>query len=87
MFYVYFLLSLKNNKVYVGYTSKIPEKRLLDHNSGSNTWTKQNGPFRLVYYEGYHCKKDAIEREKFYKSGFGKQIKSIIVNKLKKVLK
>lgn len=55
------------------------EKRLLQHNLGTNKWTKSNGPFKLIYYESYVCKKDAILREKFYKSGIGKQIKKLIL--------
>jgi len=79
MFYVYFLKSLKNNKIYTGYTSKLPAERLIEHNQHSNVFTSQNGPFELVYYETYHCKRDAMLRENFYKMGFGKQIKEIIV--------
>ena len=67
MYFVYFLISVKNNKKYVGSTSKIPIKRLEEHNIGTNKWTRQNGPFVLVYYERYFCLKDAQEREKFYK--------------------
>lgn len=79
MYYVYFLLSLKNKKVYVGRTTKTPTLREKEHNEGSNIWTRQNCPVKLVYYEQYHCEKDSIEREKFYKTGFGKKIKKIIV--------
>jgi putative endonuclease len=79
MFFVYILLSLKNNKSYVGYTEKLPAKRLADHNLGSNKWTSENGPFKLIYYESYYCKTDAIHRENFFKSGVGKQLKKIII--------
>jgi predicted GIY-YIG superfamily endonuclease len=41
-------------------TEKDPMKRLAEHNSKSNKWTKGNGPFKLVYYEKYFCKKDAL---------------------------
>jgi predicted GIY-YIG superfamily endonuclease len=36
MHYVYFAKSRKNNKVYVGYTSKVPKDRVEEHNAGSN---------------------------------------------------
>jgi len=84
MFYVYFLLSNKNKKVYVGVTSKEPSIRLLEHNEGCNHWTRHNRPFKLIYYEEYFCKKDVVLREKFYKMGFGKKIKKIIVEELGK---
>lgn len=79
MYYIYFLRSLKNNKTYVGYTSKDPKIRLTEHNSGSNSFTGANGPFKLVYYENYICKEDAQKREKFYKTGIGKKIKKTII--------
>jgi len=82
MFAVYFIKSLKNKKVYVGMTEKQADERLHEHNIGSNKWTKENGPFKLIYFECYCCKADAIYREKFYKSGFGKIIKNSIVETL-----
>ncbi|MCX6810895.1 MAG: GIY-YIG nuclease family protein [Candidatus Berkelbacteria bacterium] len=78
MYYIYFAKSLKNQKIYVGFTSRDPKIRLCEHNSGSSTWSNQNGPFELIYLEKYYCKEDAVAREKFYKSGFGKRIKKLI---------
>jgi putative endonuclease len=78
MYFVYFLKSLRNNKVYVGSTGQLPEKRLHQHNIGLNKWTSENGPFDLVYFESYSCKKDARMREDFYKSGFGRKIRDLI---------
>lgn len=79
MYYVYFLKSTKNGKYYVGTTHKKPTERLIEHNNGSNQWTRQNGPFKLAYFEEYLCKEDAAKREKFYKSGFGKLIRNAIL--------
>lgn len=79
MYSIYFLHSIKNKKYYVGLTNKDPRERLVDHNQGSNQWTRQNGPFKLVYYESYLCQKDAEAREKFYKSGFGRKIRDSII--------
>lgn len=86
MFYVYFLKSLKNGKVYVGKTHQEPKIREKQHNQGANQWTKANRPLKLVYYETYVCKEDATNREKFYKSGIGKRIKRSIVKELTKNL-
>lgn len=83
MYSVYFIKSDSNNKIYVGTTSKDPSDRLNEHNSHSNKWSSSNGPFKLVYFESYHCKADALSREKFYKSGFGRRIKKIICDNLK----
>ncbi len=80
MNYVYFAKSLKNKKVYVGHTSKDPSLRIREHNQRSNKFTSQNGPFISIYYEAYFCNQDAVRREKFYKMGFGKQVKKAIIN-------
>ncbi len=79
MFYVYFIKSLKNGKIYTGMTKKNPEERLMDHNYGSNKWTKGNGPFKILYYEKYFCKKDAQNREELYKTGIGRLIRNSIL--------
>lgn len=82
MFYVYFLQSLKNGKYYTGSTEKDPKDRMVEHNQGSNKWTKSNGPFKLVYFEEYFCKSDVIKRETFYKTGFGKRIRNAILREV-----
>ncbi len=82
MHYIYFLKSLRNDKVYTDATNKDPKNRLKEHNAGSNDWSRQNGPFKLVYYKRYYCKKDLLEREKFYKTGFGRNIKRLSFRKI-----
>ncbi len=79
MYFVYIFQSLSNYKSYVGYTSKVPGLRLREHNLSSNEWTSRNKPFKLIYYESYYCKKDAIHREKFLKSGQGNKLVKIII--------
>lgn len=85
MYYTYFLKRLKNNDIYVGSTSILPQLRLEQHNSGSNSYTKANRPFKLIYYEEYECLTDARKREIFYKTGLGKQIKRIIVEYMENI--
>jgi len=80
MYFVYFLQSKLNRKVYVGLTGLLPQTRLEQHNLGSNQWTRSNGPFELAYYETYSCIDDARQREAFYKSGFGRQIRDAILS-------
>ena len=74
MFFVYVLLSLKNAKRYIGYTSKNVFVRLKEHNRHCNRWTKQNSPFILLYSEAFESKTDAIKREHFLKSGQGRKL-------------
>jgi putative endonuclease len=73
MFYVYVLKSLKNNKRYTGYTAKKPKTRLAEHNSGNNSYTKNNRPFVLSYSESFSSERDARRREKFFKTGQGRK--------------
>lgn len=85
MYSVYFAKSLKNGKVYVGSTEKEANKRVEEHNQSSNQWSRLNKPLKLIYYEQYICKEDAVKRENFYKSGFGKQIKNAIIEATKDI--
>ncbi|PIR73734.1 MAG: endonuclease [Candidatus Moranbacteria bacterium CG10_big_fil_rev_8_21_14_0_10_35_21] len=73
MFTVYILRSLRNFKRYIGYTSKEALNRLHDHNTGSNKWTRENGPFTIIHTEKYESKYEAMRREKFLKSGQGRK--------------
>jgi len=73
VFTVYVLRSDKNNKRYVGFTSKSADERLHEHLTGTNQWTRQNGPFRLIHTELYQDKHSAIKRERFLKSGQGRK--------------
>lgn len=84
-FFVYFAKSSKNGKVYTGFTHKDPEVRLQEHNFGSNDWSKENKPLKLMYFEKYNCEQDARDREKFYKTGIGKAIKILIVNNIENI--
>ncbi|OGM99100.1 MAG: hypothetical protein A2817_01225 [Candidatus Yanofskybacteria bacterium RIFCSPHIGHO2_01_FULL_39_8b] len=81
MFTVYVLKSLKNEKRYIGYTSKKLDIRLAEHNSGNSSWTRNNGPFQFVYQEEYQTKTEAIKREKFLKSGQGRKFLDQILKK------
>ena len=74
MFYVYVLLSLKSSTLYVGFTEDL-KQRLKEHNNGiGGAFTKRNKPFKLVFYEAFLSKKDTLKQEKFYKSGYGRDV-------------
>ena len=66
MYYVYLLRSLKNDRVYTGYTSDL-KQRVIDHNNGKSPFTKNNRPYKLVYYEAFASKSDAQKRERSLK--------------------
>ena len=79
MHYVYILKSLKNGKLYKGLTSDL-RRRLSEHNSGRSTYTSQNGPWKLIYYEAFSNKSDAKREEIFLKSGRGKERIKYLLN-------
>ncbi len=74
MDYVYALYSLKTKIIYIGSTSDL-RKRLKVHNEGSGGYfSSRNKPFKLIYYEAFISKKDALKQEKFYKTGYGREV-------------
>lgn len=71
-YYVYILLSLKDNKFYTGYSKNL-KVRFDEHCSGRVDSTKDRRPLKLIYYEACLSEKDAIKREKYLKSYHGKK--------------
>jgi len=71
MYYVYVLTSLKDSKLYIGFTNDL-KRRLKEHNSGKNASTKSRIPLELVYYEAHLSKADAMRRERYFKTTKGK---------------
>ena len=67
MFYAYILRSLKDNTFYYGSTENL-QKRLETNNSGKVRYTKGHKPYILHYYETYSTRKEALARERFFKS-------------------
>ncbi len=81
-YYVYVLKSEKDNMNYVGYTNNL-KKRVSEHNEGKVESTKNRLPLKLIYYEGCLNQLDAIKREKYLKSSWGKRyIKNRLSNYL-----
>lgn len=72
MYYVYVLQSQKNKKKYYGFTNKGVIDRLAEHNAGANSFTRQNGPFEIIYFEEYQDASFARKRERFFKTGHGR---------------
>jgi putative endonuclease len=72
MFTVYVLYSVDFDKIYIGFTSNLPQ-RLLSHNIlGKKGWTKKYRPWRVVYSEEYELKSEALRREKQLKGAKGR---------------
>ncbi|MFI5237911.1 MAG: GIY-YIG nuclease family protein, partial [Ignavibacteriales bacterium] len=71
MFYVYILLSKKDNNRYIGFTEDLA-RRLNEHNSGLVKSTSNRRPLELIYYEECDTKLEAMNQEKDIKSKKGK---------------
>jgi len=70
--FVYVLLSLKDQKRYIGLTNNL-ERRFNEHNSGQVKATKYRKPFKLIYSESFDNRSEAALREKFFKTGKGRE--------------
>ena len=82
MYYTYVLQSLKDKRLYTGYTDDL-RKRFKLHNDRKIVSTKRRAPFILIYYEACLNQQDATAREKYLKSGPGKRY---LNNRLKRFL-
>lgn len=71
-YYTYVLKSLLDYKLYVGFSNDLGE-RIKKHNLGLVEATKNRRPLELVYYEACRDKDKALEREKYFKTGFGRK--------------
>ena len=72
MYTVYAIKSEVDGRIYVGFTSNL-ERRIKEHNSGKTKSTKGFRPWNLIYFEKVEGRKEARLREKYYKSGIGKE--------------
>ena len=72
MYYVYVLKSRKDGRFYVGYTADL-RKRITEHNDGKVRSTCHRIPFDLLYYEASGNQTDALHREKYLKTTYGKR--------------
>ena len=71
-FVVYILYSARHNKKYYGQTSNLIA-RFKDHNElGKKGWVRKFRPLEVVHVEFFDNKTEALEREKFFKSGRGR---------------
>lgn len=73
MFYVYILQSLRTGEFYKGLTDDI-NRRLKQHKDGKSPSTKKLLPVRLIHVEICDNRQKARELEKYFKSGFGREI-------------
>jgi putative endonuclease len=65
-FYVYILKSEYDGSYYVGFSSDL-ETRIWEHNEGRTGYTSKKRPWKLVYWEEFEGKTEALKREIFIK--------------------
>jgi putative endonuclease len=75
IYYVYILQSLTTGETYVGQTSDI-DRRIAEHNDinyrGTLHTKRRKGPWKLIYFEEYGNRSEAMKREKELKTGKGR---------------
>ena len=72
MYSVYVLKSISKNYLYVGMSNDV-SRRVNQHNKGKERTTRAYRPFELVLSEEYSTRVEARKREKYLKSGCGKE--------------
>jgi len=70
MYYTYILFNQITNRYYIGYTPDL-RNRLKEHLSGTVKSTKSNLNYKLAWYCAFQDKADALNFEKYLKSGSG----------------
>ena len=81
-YFTYVLQSESDKLFYTGYTKDI-ELRFEQHQKGLVESTKNRLPLKLIYYEACLNQRDAIHREKYLKTHYGKMF---LKNRLKSYL-
>lgn len=80
--YVYVLRSQADGNFYTGLTHDL-RRRFGEHQAGEVASTTARRPLELVYYEACRNRSDAIRRELYLKSAWGKRyLKSRLKNYL-----
>jgi len=72
MYTVYALKSKIKKYIYVGMTQNF-DQRIRRHNNGYEKTTNPYKPFKLIHREVYPSRIEARKREKYLKSGVGKE--------------
>ena len=78
--YIY-ILECSDKTLYTGYTNNL-ENRLKAHNEGKGAkYTKSRLPVKMVYYEAFDDKKEAMSREWFIKHKLTREEKLELIKK------
>ena len=80
MWYVYILFSPSSGKTYVGFSNDV-DRRLVEHNiTETSGFTLRYRPWVLIWKEAFELKAGAMKREKYLKTGKGREEVKVIKN-------
>jgi putative endonuclease len=71
-YYVYVLRSATARQFYTGYSDDL-RRRLAEHMAGRVESTRRRLPVELIYYEACQSQADALRRERYLKTAWGKR--------------
>ena len=72
MFYAYVIRSTNYDFLYKGHCEDL-DVRLKQHNSGMTKSIRKYIPFKVVYFESFETRGEALEREKYFKTAAGRR--------------
>jgi putative endonuclease len=76
-----YILSCADNSLYCGWTNSL-EKRLASHNNGTaSKYTRTRRPVKLIYFEEFDTKEEAMSREYHIKRMTRKEKLKLIAGK------
>jgi len=81
-FVVYILYSEKFNKHYTGFTSNLIQRFKSHNTQGTKGYTVKFIPWKVIYVEFFTSKAEALKREKYLKTGVGREYIKNIIEKL-----
>ncbi|AXB55203.1 GIY-YIG nuclease family protein [Flavobacterium fluviale] len=81
-FVVYILYSERFNKNYTGFTSNLIERFKSHNDLGTKGYTLKFRPWKVIHVEFFTSKSDAMKREKYLKTGAGREFIKNLISKL-----
>jgi putative endonuclease len=73
MKYIVYVIESVEGHRYTGMTEDFPTRLSQHNNNALSFWTKRGTNWRLVYSEEFEVKAEAMKREKWLKSGVGRE--------------
>jgi putative endonuclease len=81
MKYFVYVIKSKEGFIYRGMTDNL-QRRLVEHNNKTlSFWTKRGTNWELIYKEEFDNKTEALKRERWLKTGVGREYLVRILNK------